>query len=511
MAQMALVSLYDKSALGVRSLSAYARRAGHTVSVIWMKENENITEEERNPADDPIEDLCFGLTSRGRAYYAYPRPITPEEIRLLVNLLEDLSPDVIGFSLTSMYRRTAAMLTARVRERLPGIPIIWGGIGPTVEPEECIRDADMICLGEGEETVVQLLECLAAGGDPSSIQNLWVRRGSEVRKNPPRPLQQDLDLYPFPDMEPDDKYAISRNTLNRRDPSISNYGDVYDIMTARGCPYHCSFCCEEILQNLYHGQRFLRRRSPENVLEELRRAKKRWNPWRVNFWDEIFVLEEKWLREFTSRYAEQIGIPYWCYVHPNTCRESMLRLLKESGVLEVRMGVQSGSERVNRDVFNRPTQNEDIVRACERVRKMEIPYSIDLISDNPFETEEDRRETLELLLRLPQPMIIGSDTVGLLSFYPNYPITKRLEEEGVDPAVDERTYLFYDNLYLLAQYRPPEMVRKLSKSRFFRNHPALLRHLFPHSRLLSSVRRFIPEGVRHGLKRILRPVAVRDR
>jgi radical SAM superfamily enzyme YgiQ (UPF0313 family) len=436
--------------------------------------------------------------------------VTPEEIRLLLNLLEGLCPDLIGFSLTSMFRRTAGMPTSRIRERMPGIPIVWGGIGPTVEPEECIREAGMICLGEGEEALVELLECLAAGQDPSSIQNLWLHRDGEIRKNPPRPLRRDLDGLPFPDMEPDDKYAIARNSLVRNDPAVSNYGNVYDIMTARGCPYHCSFCCEDILQNLYHGERFLRRRSPENVLEELRAAKKRWNPWRVNFWDEIFVLDEKWLREFAPRYAEEIGIPYWCYVHPNTCRESMLRLLKDSGVLEVRMGVQSGSERVNRDVFNRPTKNDEIVRACERLREMEIPYSIDLISDNPFETEEDRRETLELLLRLPRPMTIGSDTIGLLSFYPNYPITKRLKEEGVDPAVDEKTYRFYDNLYLLAQYRPPEMVRKLSNSRFFRNHPNLLRHFFPHSRLLSGARRVIPSGVRHGIKRILRPVAAKE-
>lgn len=504
MARLTLVSLYDKSALGVRSLSAYARKAGHHVSIIWMKENENISEQERNPAETPLEDLNVGLTSRGLAYYAYPRPITPEEIRLFLGLLEELHPDLLGFSLTSFFRRTAELLTAKVRQRLPGLPVVWGGIGPTVEPEESIRAADMICLGEGEETLPELLSCVAQRGDARSIANLWVRRGSEVTRNDVRPVEENLDTYPFPDMEPEDKYAIAWNQLVRNDPAVSNYGDVYDIMTARGCPFRCSFCCEDILQEMYHGQRFLRRRSPENVLKELRRAKERHHPWRVNFWDEIFALDEKWLREFAPRYAREIGIPYWGYVHPKLCKESMLQLLKESGVLEVRMGVQSGSERINRDIFNRPTRNEEILRACQRLKEINIPYSIDLISDNPFETEEDRWETLELLLRLPRPMIIGSDTVGFLSFYPNFPITKHLEAEGRSPEVDSKTYLFYDNLYLLAQYRSSQLVRWLSRRQFLRKHPALLRHLFPHARLVRTVKWLIPFRLRQQLKRAVR-------
>jgi len=504
MARLLLVSLYDKSALGVRALSAYAKAAGHHVSVIWMKENENITEDEKDAAEIPLEDLNVGFTSRGAAYYAYPRPITPEEIRLFLAVVEEVRPDLVGFSLTSMFRRTAEMLTGKVRQRLPDLPVVWGGIGATVEPEECVRSADMICLGEGEETVVDLLARLEEGGEVRGIANLWVRRNGEITRNAVRALEENLDRYPFPDMESEDKYAISRNTLVRNDPSISNYGGVYDIMTARGCPFHCSFCCEDILQELYRGQRYLRRRSIGSVMEELRRAKERWDPWRVNFWDEIFAVDESWMREFAPRYAREIGIPYWCYVHPKLCREPILELLRESGVLEVRIGVQSGSERVNREVFNRPTRNEDIIRACERLREAGIPYSIDLISDNPFEYEEDRRETLELLLDLPRPMIIGSDTVGLLSFYPNYPITRRLKAEGRDARVDPKTYRFYDTLYLLAQYRRPELVRWLAARRFLRRHPSLLRHLFPHSRVLTAVRRVVPAAVRGRLKRWLR-------
>jgi radical SAM superfamily enzyme YgiQ (UPF0313 family) len=253
---------------------------------------------------------------------------------------------------------------------------------------------------------------------------------------------------------------------------------------------------------MYRGQRFLRRRSVDNVIEELRRAKEQFHPYRINVWDEIFSLGEKWIAEFAPVYRREVGIPYWCYVHPILSDTELLRMLKESGVLEVRMGVQSGSERVNRDVYRRPTRNEDVLQACRRLKEAGIKYSIDLITRNPFETEDDRRETLDLLLSLPRPLDIGDDTLSILSFFPYFELTRRLHDEGISPRIDEPTYVFYDTLYLLAQYRSPKFVRKLSHSDFFRRHPSLLRYFLPGSRPVRWGKKAIPARLREVVKRL---------
>jgi len=149
-----------------------------------------------------------------------------------------------------------------------------------------------------------------------------------------------------------------------------------------------------------------------------------------------------------------------------------------------------------------------VLEAAHNLREAGIEYSIDIITNNPFETEEDCRQTLSLLLELPQPVKIGSDTLSYLSFFPNYDITNRFEREKAGRPIDEKMFLFYNHLYLLAQYRSPEFIRKLQKSRFLRNHPNQLRYLYPGQapKAVQLLQRTIPQGIRDKAKEALAPV-----
>jgi len=214
------------------------------------------------------------------------------------------------------------------------------------------------------------------------------------------------------------------------------------------------------------------------------------------------------LKVFLPRHREEIGLPYWCYVYPQQCDKAICKLLKEAGDVEVRMGVQSGSEEVLEHQYGRRAPRSMVLEAAANLEEAGIDYSIDITTNNPLETEEDCDKTLDLLLEIPQPVKIGSDTLSYLSFFPNYELTNRYEGVKDSHPLDEKRYAFYNRLYLLAQYRPPELIRKLRDSRYFRNHPENLQYFFPGQapKAVQLLQRTIPQGLRDKAKKAFTPV-----
>ena len=432
---IALISLYDTGAAGLRSLSACLQSNGHRVSLIFYGEMGRTHKE---------------FHQFSKIEYSEHVPIWCHEREKveLVQILRNLEADLIGISLRSAFVQTAIELTKKIKENF-STPIIWGGIHPTICPEESIRHADMICLGEGELPMVDLANSLAAGKDITGIPNLWVNKGNEVFKNDFRPLN-DLDLLPFPDLTEENKHYISSRPF-----SLS----MYSIMTSRGCPFNCSFCSNSILREIYKGKgSYIRRRSIENVISELLMAKEKYNISEVLFQDDVFVHDLQWLYPFLEEYKKKIGLPFACYLHSRFISEPLIKSLKEAGLYTADIGIQSGSEKIRRDVYNRRQSNEEILRAATLLNG-EIGMAYDIITDNPFETKEDLIDTLNLLLQFPHPFRLNITTLIL---FPNYPITRKAIESGLidkpntDASITEWLMIYKDerpqevqSLYLL--------------------------------------------------------------
>lgn len=504
MARVALVSMYDTVALGLRYLSAYLKQEGHEVTVIYLKQYEVLMKEDF-PAEPSIDEVNLGLCSRGEIAYCYPRLVTDAEWKLLIDLIREKKCDFVGVSLTSKFINTAREVTDRVHKEL-GLKVIWGGIEPTVNPEVDIQFADYLCVGEGEEPLAEFTAAWDQKGDLTQIKNIWAKENGTIYRNELRPLLQDMDSLPFPDFDPDDKYEISHDGLWPREER--DCWDDFLFCTSRGCPYKCTFCIHNVLHKVYEGQRYVRRHSVEYALEILRRAKHKYKVKRIHFWDDIFSIHKAWLKVFLPRYKEEIGLPYWAYVYPQQCDKQICELLKSAGEVEVRMGVQSGSEDVLINQYGRPAPMAMVLEAARNLTEAGIDYAIDIITNNPLETEEDCQATLDLLLSLPQPVKIGSDTLSYLSYFPNYEMT-RMYEEGKDThPLDEKRYAFYNRLFLLAQYRPPDMIRRLAASKYFRKHPEQLQYFFPGQApyAVQLLQRTIPQGVRDRAKSALAPV-----
>jgi radical SAM superfamily enzyme YgiQ (UPF0313 family) len=503
MAKIALISLYDNVALGLRYLSACLKKEGHEVTVIYLKQYEVLMKEDF-PPEPVIDEVNLGLCSQGEICYCYPRAVSEPEHKALIDLIREKKCDFVGISLTSKFINTARQVTEWIRDEL-GLTVIWGGIEPTINPEVDIQYTDFLCRGEADQAIVEFAGALTSGGDLTSIPNIWARVDGQIHRNEFRPLLQDLDALPFPDFTPHNKYEISNDGIWPR--VDRDCWDDFLFSSSRGCPYKCSFCIHNVLHDLFPGQRYVRRHSVEYTLEILRQAKEEYRVTKIHFWDDIFSIHKEWLKVFLPRYREEIGLPYWCYVYPQQCDKSICKVLADAGDVEVRMGVQSGSEKVLEDQYGRRAPRAMVLEAAHNLEEAGIDYSIDIITNNPLENEEDCIDTLELLLDMPQPVKIGSDTLSYLSFFPNYDMTNMYEAVKDTHPLDQKRYAFYNRLYLLAQYRAPEFIRKLHRSRYFRNHPEKLQYFFPGQapKAVQLLQRTIPQGFRDKAKEVLTP------
>ncbi len=460
---VALISLYSTDAIGLRYIDSVLKDQGYKVSLILFKE----------------------------LYLAADLMSLPsqEEYRLLIDLLKKLKPDIVGISLRSSYFKIASEITKRIKKEL-SLSVIWGGTHPTIAPEESIQVADMVCIGEGEHPLLELARRISSSQDYSDIRNLWVRENGHIIRNEVRPLIKNLDSLPFPEYGDRDKYFIENGVVSSFDPGLQTYN--LNILASRGCPYHCSYCCNSIFNAIYHGKGTrIRRRSVDNVMEEILALKDSFpNLRRVDFIDEVFAWDRKWTAEFIKLYKNEVHLPFHCAQHPNMVNEDILKLLKDAGLERVEVGVQSGSERIRKEYFDRPVSDKRLLQNSRLVKQMGIVPFYDFIVDNPFETEEDKRQGLEFLLKFPRPFHLH---VFSLIYFPNTVITKKalsshlITEDQVESHAEQtfeqmfvtlryprpKNDQFWISLYSLASksFVPRAFIRWLSKRDFLKKHP----------------------------------------
>lgn len=326
-------------------------------------------------------------------------------------------PDLVAFSCITATYKWSLNLAKRIWQQ-SNIPLVFGGIHVTSVPEEVMQHnfIDYAIVGEGEYALLELLEYLSGDNNRmlSGIQNLVYRDVDGLHFNQVRNYIQDIDSLPFPD----------KDLFYGKIPLLS---ETYLVLTSRGCPFACTYCCNNIYHNLYAHQKHTRRRSPENVIAELKLAKEKWSPKIITFTDDVFSTSTSWLEDFIPLYKKEIGIPFSCLTHPANLSKRAAELLKDGGCCLILIGIQTGSERMRRDIFNRNESNEKILESIRYVRDAGISlFSVDIILGGPTETEEDMEKSLDLCRRIAPDRIL----TFWLSYYPNTEIIKIAEHAG---------------------------------------------------------------------------------
>ncbi len=469
----------DISAFGVRALGAYLKSHGYAVRTVLIPGG--------------VEEYKY------RTGYVYEY-----EPRLLQELTEVCrGSDLIGVSLMTHYFDRARQLTQHLKKSLQ-VPIIWGGIHPTVRPEESLEFADLVMVGEGEEALLELVERLAVGQEIQDIRNIWLKKGEELIRNPLRPLIQDLDQLPFFDfgleehylycnrekrLKPLDKELLKQNLPQEPAPH-GTFIDAfhrtinYKTMTSRGCPHHCTYCAERTLALLYHGQRYLRFRSAEHVMGELRWVKKE-----LPFVESIFLFDDTFMarplddiQNFSRLYKQDIGLPFCIQASPTTTTAEKMEALVDAGLFFVEMGIQTVSP-TGMSIYRREIKAEKILEAAGIIHRFYPkihPPCYHVILDNPWESSEDVSQTLDLVLRLPRPFWLKR---GSLTLFPGTELLERAMQEGlICTKEDERRLIYSKHLHT------PEgsYLNFLMYLAGFSNFPRGLVRLLAHPRLVKA-------------------------
>ncbi len=437
--KITLISPYpDLTSFGVRTLSACLKERGHTTQLIFLP--------------DPFGDDIVAGADR------YNEELLDDAIALCKD------SDLIGVTLMTNFFDGAVQITRKIREQTKA-PALWGGVHPTIRPEESMEHADMVCIGDGEEAIMELADRMQRGDDYTTTANLWVRKGADIVKNPLGKLDRNLDIYPAPDYSMDDHHVMFDGALlplthkvmedALRRGTVSDYlGKTgYQTMTSRGCPYSCTYCINDTLNDMY-GSKKLRWRSVEHVMRELEAVKLNM-PYVDYIWisdDEFFARKTDELIEFSRLYKERIGLPFSCLVSPLTVTEAKVETLVDAGLVYVQMGVESASTRMQEIYKRKNMNNKRLMKAMTIINRFKdkmSPPSYDFLLDAPYERDADKIDSLRFISQIPKPYRLQPFTLIL---YPGTELHRQASESGAlsneQDEVYGKTYTMREPNYL---------------------------------------------------------------
>ena len=364
-------------------------------------------------------------------------PVSDRELDLLVDLVRDVDPHLITFSVLAPYVVATRKAIERIR-RVSNAMIMLGGKYPTIAPHEALEFADYACKGDGDLIILRIHERLRNGEDLRGIRGLWYKDDhGQVVDMEQETLYQDMDHIPYPAIGEIQMHFIEKNALSNVDPEL--FDDEMLIMAGRGCVYLCSFCVNSLLIPMNRGNgRFVRLRSPEHVLEEINyRLSKCRRPSIITFNDEVFGVFDDWVADFAKVYKEKCDIPFECELVPRLVKEHNMELLADAGMVSMHFGVQSGHDDVRNDIMHRPGSNDELIEKSDILKRVGITPQYDIILDNPFDSAESLSEALRLILAFGTPIKLNTYK---MQYFPHYPFTNMALEAGhvtPDQVTDE--------------------------------------------------------------------------
>ena len=458
---------------GIRTISAVLKKAGHDIKLVFMTLSED-----------------------------YSKFYTKSELEQLSNLCS--GSKLIGISSFVSTSKRAIQIIKYLEKRHPNIPLIWGGIHATISPKECIKDCKIVCVGEGEQAILDLVNAIERRKSINKIKNIWIRNKNtnKIIRNPVRPLIDDLDSIPLPDYDTENHYILENNNLRKF--KEEDLGGAIFFLTGRGCPYGCDYCSNSLLNELYKGKRkkIVRWHSPEIIIKGILELRKKFPT--LNYFDirdDTFSLRPiNDIKKFCKLYKEKINLRFKCLGDPRTISDEKIQLLVDAGCTDIIIGIQ-GEERVNREIYHRNQTNEGVLNAAKILNKYKDKLAVmyDVITCNPYENPQDIINMIRLLQKLPKPYFLSVN--NLIFFHGSKLYEKAIQDGIIKSSKDSAADLNYwdrsahillkrKNMYLVLMLNMMRGV--VTESRFGIMPNPVINYLLKPNRVRHNLRNTLP-------------------
>lgn len=385
---------YPQPPLGLAMLAAVLEKNGHVVKIL-------------------------DLTALELSENAVPQTIHNEK------------PKIVGITAMTPTINSAISVARKVKESGSNILNVLGGAHASILPEETLKKnpaIDMIVRGEGEKTMLELVETIEGNAsDLGTVLGLTYRTKSGVKSNPSRPPISDLDTLPFPAFHlfPRGKYRL-HPPFGRRSPAMP-------IMVSRGCPYNCIFCSKSVFGHKY------RNNSPVYVVNQIQLLIEKFGVKEIKFYDDVFTLDRKWVIEICAELkSRNIVVPWTCETRVNLVDDELLSIMRAAGCYMIAYGVESGDEGILKDLSKNITLAQ-IVNAFNLTHKAKIDTVGYFMLGSPNETPETIKRTIEFAKRLNPDFVQFS----LATPYPGTELSRLAAEKGCLPE-DWNEYVYAD-------------------------------------------------------------------
>jgi len=403
----------------------------------------------------------------------------------IIEELNRFKPDLVGISANTPLIKSAWQIASEIKKNL-NVFIVLGGPHPTALPEESLEKPfiDAVAIGEGEETMLELVQAIKEKISLKGILGLSYKENRKIIHNNPRPLIEELDKLPFPayHLFKVDEYSV---TQPLRDKPLKK-GRAFYIMTSRGCPYGCSFCFKGV-----YGQTW-RPRSAENVILEWEFLVKQMNAKEIGVQDDLFNFDKKRALKICQLLVEKNlnNIPWITNngIRVNFTDEELLAAMKKAGCKRVAFGVESGDQKILDNIHKKITL-EMVKKVFAISKKIKIETMGFFMFGNLGEDEETMEKTIKFSIEL-DPLVAhfsiatpfpGTDFFQIVEKRGKF-LTKDWEEYGIlegktvfelgdvkAPLVIKKWHQAYRRFYL----RPKRVLKEIFRFNNWLNLPAL--------------------------------------
>ncbi len=323
-----------------------------------------------------------------------------------VELVEKTEPQVLGITCWTVHLLFCLEFVRLYKKRHPDVKIVLGGVHVSFQPEEMMKlcPADIVVRGEGEETLVELIGALDNNRSLDDVQGISYRKDGIVHHTPDRPMIRDLDDIPFP------AYHLL-GPIQRYQPLNRRY--VFSIVASRGCPYKCIFCSANKLW------RYQRRRSPGNILEEIKWITNTFDVGFIRFEDDDLTANREWALELFGLLKEE-AIPFDCLTRIDRVDHELLKAMCDAGCQGIYHGIESASPRLLkllRKGFPPWVDNQYIKDLITQEVGLGLVPTVSAMIGIPTETKEEVDSTFDLMSELRR---LGAKTqLWIMTPYPD--------------------------------------------------------------------------------------------